>query len=356
MQTASRYKQVAALFRERVKRGDYHLREIPSTRAIAAEVGVSHIVARKALELLVEEGSILRSPNGRLQPNADSDGPDFAILIPAYPTGYRSQVMLSVARVAKKRGWNPRQVVYVHWGDVSTDAATRAFPGVLLFAVAEDIPDGIAGRLARNSARLATVNLDLTHVGAPCLKVFSEANFRDLFEHVYRLGHRRIGCFNAQPSDPIIRDRIRMWRDWSTAKGVAGPCINRPVASYESAIAGAYASAQSMFDGDADARDCPVWFCPTAPVARGLMRAMVDRGLTPGVDRSVVGPEENQEASFNIPRLTSIAMADLDLRIERLLDWLVTGQNLDPGSLLLPQRTTLNLGETVATVTSGDNG
>ena len=44
------YLKTAELLAERISYGDYLLTEIPSSRKLAEEFGVSHIVARKAVE------------------------------------------------------------------------------------------------------------------------------------------------------------------------------------------------------------------------------------------------------------------------------------------------------------------
>ena len=60
------YLKTAELLAERISYGDYLLTEIPSSRKLAEEFGVSHIVARKAVEKLLADGLCRRMENGRI--------------------------------------------------------------------------------------------------------------------------------------------------------------------------------------------------------------------------------------------------------------------------------------------------
>ena len=47
-----KYSQIADLLERRIRHGDYLLKEMPSGRALAAELGVGHTVVRGAIDLL----------------------------------------------------------------------------------------------------------------------------------------------------------------------------------------------------------------------------------------------------------------------------------------------------------------
>ena len=63
------YVRVAEILQRRIVNGDYLMRDIPSGRALAEQFGVSHIVVRGALDLLVRQKVISRKSNGRLSAN-----------------------------------------------------------------------------------------------------------------------------------------------------------------------------------------------------------------------------------------------------------------------------------------------
>ena len=66
MENKPQYLKTAELLAERISYGDYLLTEIPSSRKLAEEFGVSHIVARKAVERLLADGLCRRMENGRI--------------------------------------------------------------------------------------------------------------------------------------------------------------------------------------------------------------------------------------------------------------------------------------------------
>src|SRR5882757_5558303 len=77
----------------RIRNGDYHLQGLPGEREIAAEVGVSHMTARKAIQHLLRDGVVYRQPSGRVVVTAMEKMQDnsrqpaqIALLVPAFPS------------------------------------------------------------------------------------------------------------------------------------------------------------------------------------------------------------------------------------------------------------------------------
>jgi DNA-binding GntR family transcriptional regulator len=57
------YRQVAVILRERIAAGTYQPgRRLPSVRDLVQEFGVAQLTARKALKVLVDEGTAEMSP------------------------------------------------------------------------------------------------------------------------------------------------------------------------------------------------------------------------------------------------------------------------------------------------------
>ena len=106
MENKPQYLKTAELLAERISYGDYLLTEIPSSRKLAEEFGVSHIVARKAVEKLLADGLCRRMENGRIAVCARREAagpapkPTVAMLFPAFASNYlqRCRVQLSGRR------------------------------------------------------------------------------------------------------------------------------------------------------------------------------------------------------------------------------------------------------------------
>jgi len=57
------YRQVAAILRERIAEGTYQPgRRLPSGRDLVQEFGIAQLTARKALKVLVDEGTAEMTP------------------------------------------------------------------------------------------------------------------------------------------------------------------------------------------------------------------------------------------------------------------------------------------------------
>lgn len=55
------YRQVAAILRQRIEDGTY-TRRLPSARDLMGEFGIAQLTARKALQVLVDDGAAELSP------------------------------------------------------------------------------------------------------------------------------------------------------------------------------------------------------------------------------------------------------------------------------------------------------
>ena len=61
------YKKVSELVRKRILNGSYSLKLFPSERRLADELSVNYMTVRRGLQILEEEGMLVRQPNGRMR-------------------------------------------------------------------------------------------------------------------------------------------------------------------------------------------------------------------------------------------------------------------------------------------------
>src|SRR5688572_12681344 len=129
-----KYEDIAYLLKKRVLNGDYSLKSLPAERELALEVGVSYMTVRRALKELVDDGFLIRQPNGRLGVGRVSDGGgrhlQIALLAPTFSSPVIEQWQVAIDTVVGRLGGNVRPVLYMHWDDPALQDALVGFDGV----------------------------------------------------------------------------------------------------------------------------------------------------------------------------------------------------------------------------------
>lgn len=353
------YKKVADVLRERILHGDYIVNEIPSLRRLASKMGVSHIVARKAVEVLIKDDLLVQYPNGRLMPKvprhrAEREGLQVAFLAPAFDSQYMSMVRIGAQIVAAESRSLLRPMDYVHWNDLVIEEALNNFDGVILLASTEEIPPNVLDALSAAPTCLMTVDYDLTARGIPCLSLFRASNIRHLLDHLQSLGHCHVDCLNTQPICQETAARIEFWRQGTQERKMQGSLINDPVRSYERPIVRAYEVVSRRLEKGEKFGSAV--FCPNESTANGAMRAFSEHGLEIGRDISVCAVGDFGGARYSTPSLTSLQMPDVATLLRPCFDWIKSKKRKWSGPLLVkPQETVLFIGESTGKAFSSDN-
>lgn len=333
-----KYAQAASFIRKRVRKGDYSLGGIPAERQLAEEVGVSYMTLRRALRELVDEGTLVRQPNGRLAVGRLTQGGplQLAFLAPTYNSPAIEQWLVALDSLARSRQGVVRPILYMHWDDPVVQEALDAFDGVFLVPIPETLPAKVEERL-RTARRLVVLDQDLSALGIPSVQLFPPVFVQRLLDHLSELGHRRIDCLAVHPTDPaadpVIQDRIGQWTVWRAAHGVEGHFHSAPVPLHTAPFDVARrALARSLEDGSFKAT---ALFCPTAPAAMGALRALHDRGIRPGRDVSVCTVNGEGMGDVLTPSLTALESPDPTPYLTVCADWIGSEGREWQGPLLL---------------------
>src|ERR1700730_17007026 len=154
MAYAQKFGQVMSVIEQRIKRGDYLLRPIPSERKIAEETGVSHMTARKAVRALLDRNVLVRQTNGALviSPtyHADVRPAHTLLLYPAFPSAYLAALCQAVSNAGEAYGLRTRAVPYVHWDDPVVFPAVSNPGGVIIIPSSLDVPPYILAGMRAN--------------------------------------------------------------------------------------------------------------------------------------------------------------------------------------------------------------
>jgi hypothetical protein len=335
---AQKCPEIAQAIRERIRRGDYPQGLLPGERVLAAQSGVSHMTARKAVQRLIQQGILVRSANGRLKVKSSragrTGGMQIALLAPAHLSRNEEWIRVALERAAENFQARIRPVDFVHWDDPVIPETLRNFDGVFFVPYGEALPERLLPHFRNNGRKpLVSFELNLTAWGVPSLDLFPAAAVQRLLNHLFELGHRQVDCLATQPANLIIQERIAQWRLWCALHGTPGRLIQEPVNSYESGFDKAYTVMS---------RECRQnRFHTTALLgvslveALGALRAFHEQGLRVGRDVSVCAVNDEGLARFLWPSLTSLELPDPAPYLKICLEWMARGGRNWSGPLLL---------------------
>jgi DNA-binding LacI/PurR family transcriptional regulator len=342
------YRKVAKTIRNRILHGDYALKPIPSERHLALELGVNYMTVRRGLQILEEEGLLFRDANGRKKVKPVEQGTkkhlNFAFVSPALASHAFEVWRTSIEKAAEARGCRLRPVLFVHWDDPILKDVLEGFDGIFLVPVPEPVTEGVLARLRSGLHRVVVVDQDFSRYGIPSLRLFPPVFVQRMLDHLAERGHSCIGCFNTQPGDQEVFERIGQWRLWMAAHGYPGRMINESIPPQGDPAEHAYDVMTSLLSATLPLEET-AWYFTTAPAAIGAMRAMQDRGIQPGRDVAICVSNGEGLASMLNPPITALEPVDPIALVSIAVDYMRGGQHWQGPLLLQPSEIPLVIRE-----------
>ncbi len=171
-------------------------------------------------------------------------------------------------------------------------------------------------------------------LGIPSVHIDNAKAASDAMDHLYGLGHQRIGIITGPLVSPLSRDRLRGATSRAKkAKAESGFMVMHGDFSIESGKA----AAERLLSR----RDRPTAaFCFNDEMAIGVIEAAKERGVRVPSELSIVGFDDIRFARYLDPPLTTIAqpMREIGERTVRLLLEILSGSTTTPVSVTLPHR------------------
>ncbi|RMD78419.1 MAG: GntR family transcriptional regulator [Lentisphaerae bacterium] len=329
-----RRKDIVEIIKRRIANGEYAMRGIPSERELAEDVGVARMTARKALQILVDEGILIRTPEGgrlELAPDAKATKHCVGLLVPTLTSPDMANWESELRRAASKLDIMVRVIYYASWDDLALRDAMDNLDGLFLIPRADLPPPWLARKFRRHPCPMVCLGMDLTELELPSLVVFQPVFIRQLLDHLLELGHTHIDCVNTQGNNPVTIQRMEQWQFWRELHGFKGDLINEKLKNLSPARSARKLIHEKIERG---ALQATAIFCTTLPAARGTIRALVDHGLTPGKDVSVCTVDGEHQADLATPSITCLERGDTVAYLQSLLRWMISGQDWQ-GSLLM---------------------
>lgn len=325
----AKFNTIAAWLEERLARGDYALGGLPGERELAAEAGVTRMTVRRALDVLAAKGWVERRGRGRpLHECRPAGRLQLALLMPPAVSGDVLNWQRGIEQAAHRDNAMLRVLVYTGWSDALVTEALRGFDGVFFLQIGYDIPENVLCRIRESGTPAVALDLDLSARGIPSVWLFPPRCTLPLLDHLDRLGHRRVACYNTHPGNRATGRRIADWEEWKAAASRRAGALIEPPPPAGTPTGPDFARAAEDEIGrrlDEGGWDATALFCTSVWGALGAMKAARRRGLTVGRDLSVVTVNDEGLAPWLEPELTCLRMPAPAPLVEPLLPWIRRG-------------------------------
>lgn len=347
MPRAAKYTEVMAVIERRIRQGDYLLDVVPGERTIAAETGVSHMTARKAVQALITKRVLKRAASGGLQVNPHFQSTQrvaqIVMLYPAYPSPFLTQLRQTILNSTRQHGLELRPVQYVHWDDPVVMDAVGNPGGTIVIPSSSDVPERVVN--AMRAGKCISMDIDLSHHGIKSIRIFPDAHIFEVFDHLKSLGHKKINCISTHTSNAEVKRRIKLWRDWLKLEGLEGELWESPAPSFDDPTPYAHQLMLNQIDQQ-DLSEAAV-VGTTFPAALGAARACWEQGMTVGKDISICSMNIESPARFMTPGIAGLDIPELSSLLERCFGWFLRDEAWDSPTLLEPTQSSMFRGESI---------
>ncbi|MBJ7412110.1 MAG: LacI family DNA-binding transcriptional regulator [Phenylobacterium sp.] len=260
------------------------------------------------------------------------------VTVPDISNPFFSQVIRGVEQAAQDAGYS------VLLGDTRHEPEREERYGEMLRRKEADgliflghrLPDSLTDMMQAQGPRAPIVNgcefsPDLAVSSA---HIDNERAAAEAMEHLYGLGHSRIGVITGPLASPISRDRLA---GVHTAAGARGQDAGLRIATGDFSIESGVRETLALLDGDPS---LTALFCFSDEMAMGALDALRQKGLRCPQDVSLVGFDDIRFAKHLNPALTTVAqpMEQLGQEAVRLLLDIFAGRSQDFQQVTLPHR------------------
>jgi LacI family transcriptional regulator len=355
----NKFMGIAGMLTERLERGDYALRKLPSEMELAEETGVSRMTARRALKHLIDAGVFRRDPNRRLEVSVGARGRihQIAFLMPpVISEDVQAWQWAAEQAVATIQGVL-RPIVYTDWNDVLLSGALKGFDGVFLMQTGIDVPETAITVLKKSPNPVVALDLDLSERGIPSIWLFPEMAVWRLLDHLRKLGHRRIACFHTCDMNRVFRQRIDSWQKWKERHSLEGELYNLPgrAVTVDYGAIQAEKECSRLLESGA-LRDTAI-LCTNVWTALGVNRAIQKHGFSVGRDISTCAINDEMLAPWMNPSLTALRMPDPSSMLRTCARWMAAGGGEWQGpKLLIPRKVPLFVGDSTGPPRNSGSG
>jgi LacI family repressor for deo operon, udp, cdd, tsx, nupC, and nupG len=322
---------------------------VSSIHEVAKRAGVSTATVSRALsrpDLVSPQTrrTVLRavkhlgySPNSAAKHLRTRRSGNLLVTVPDISNPFFSLILQGIEDEAQRKGYA------VLLGDTQHDPKREARYALMLMRKEADGLIFLGHRLPKPAAQLvrslAPRQAPIVNgcefsprLGVPSVHIDNATAAADAMDHLYRLGHRRIGVVTGPLVSPLSRDRLAGATSRARAERAEHDLI---VVHGDFSIEAGAAAAERLLDR----REPPTAvFCFNDEMAIGAIETARRRGVRVPRDLSVIGFDDIRFARHMDPPLTTIAqpMRQIGEGTVRMLVDILAGRTIAPFSVTLP--------------------
>ena len=302
------------------------------SRVLSRPEAVAANTRRKVMQAVSQLGYAPNSAGKHLRTQKSGK---LLVLVPDISNPFYSRILQSIEETAQRAGYA------VLLGDTQQDVKReerytqmlRRREAEGLIVVGHGLPDAaiaVSEELTTAAPIVAGCEVN-RRVNIPSVHIDNHAAARDAMEHLYELGHRRIGIVTGPMMSGLSRDRLQGVTACAKARNAERDLI---VVNGDFTIDSGRAAAERLLDRS----DPPTAiFCFNDQMAIGAMNVVRALGCQVPKDVSVVGFDDISFARYTVPPLTTVAQPVREIGQEavRLLLGIINHESMAPVSVIL---------------------
>lgn len=261
------------------------------------------------------------------------------VMVPDISNPFFSLILRGIEEAARKEGYA------VLLGDTQHDEEREERYALMLKRKEADGLIFLGHRLPRTAAGLVRSSLPgcapivngcefSPTLGIPSVHIDNATAASEAMNHLYELGHRRIGVVTGPLVSPLSRDRLEGATRRAQIQGAQDDVF---VAQGDFTIESGSLAGDQLLD---QPEPPTAIFCFNDEMAIGVLGSARRRNLRVPEDLSLVGFDDVRYAAHTNPPLTTIAqpMQEIGERTVRLLLDILNGRTVEPVSVTLPHK------------------
>lgn len=324
---AKRTPEVLEIILERIKKGDYARKPLPSTRNLASELGVSKFTIHRAYCAAEKKGLLKLSGRRRLVTGKAQSRPlEVAYIVPAADAPTSFLWFSSLDTVVTKRGGRATLVDYDGVSDSRLIRALRGnFDVIFLNPPRPAITPLLERLLCKSRDRVVTLYQDLPELDIWGIDNMPVEAVDLLIFHLASKGIREIHLVGSQQLLGRQQQLADRWAGRLTGVGAVGEKFF-PQNGDGDLLEAAARQTKNLLS--CHSKPASIVFCDL-PAAMGGYRVLWEAGLYPGRDVLVTALSCDPETAFLTPTLTSIVAPSRTSVLEEALDQILLKKNTE---------------------------
>ncbi len=149
----------------------------------------------------------------------------------------------------------------------------------------------------------------------PCFKLDDEAGGYTSYKYLHSMGHTRIGIISGESSSPHAVNRLR---------GIQRAMFENGILFDPSLVVSQTWNKEGGYKGmiQLENTDITAVLCMSDLIASGVYAYMLEKGMKPGEDLSIIGYDNHEVSQLLSPTLTTIALSLEDMGYEAV-SWII---------------------------------